>query len=70
MEITDKQKRIVLLIKEKPVITNSQLTKRVGVTDYIIENNLRVLKGKGVIVRKGLKKSGKWILKKVTHPKS
>ena len=70
VEISDKQKCIVLLIKENPTITTSQLAERMGATADIIENNLRILKGKGVIEREGSKKSGKWILKKITHSKS
>jgi ATP-dependent DNA helicase RecG len=66
VEINEKQNNIVLLIRENPAVTTRQLAEKIGAADYIVQNNLKILKDKGVITREGSKKKGKWIMKKAT----
>ena len=54
---------IVRLIKENPSITQSELQKKTGISLGTIKRILPKLQEKGILVRVGGKRFGKWIIK-------
>ncbi len=54
------QIKIINLIKINPTITTQQMAEIIGITKRNIEKNIKVLKDKNLIMRKGGKKEGYW----------
>jgi len=64
----DNQKLILNTIRNNPAISLSQLSKKIGISQTAIENNIAKLKGKGLIKRIGPAKGGHWeIMKRVKN---
>lgn len=61
-EITDVQEKIYVLMKGNPIITISELASAVNTTSRTIERNIAALKEKGLVIRHGGRKDGKWIV--------
>ena len=64
IQITDRQKEIINLIKVSPTITAKQISEALSVTLRTIERNLASLKAIGIVTRKGSDRSGEWIILK------
>ena len=54
---------IIQLIKENPFITQSELQKKTGISLGTIKRIFPKLQEKGILVRVGGKRFGKWIIK-------
>jgi ATP-dependent DNA helicase RecG len=52
--------KILFLLKMNPHITQKELVKETGLSRRGIENNIRILKSKGIIARIGPDKGGYW----------
>ena len=63
-QITKNQKYVLLLIKENPNITATELSKTVGIKKRNIEKHLTYLKDIGLIERIGSDKTGFWQISK------
>ena len=59
---TDEELEIIRLIKEDPSITQSELQKRTGISLGTIKRILPKLQKRGILVREGGKRFGKWIV--------
>lgn len=55
--------KIVQLIKENPSITQKEFQQRTGISLGTVKRILPKLQEKGIIVREGGKRFGKWIIK-------
>lgn len=62
-KLTGDEEKIVLLIKDNSSITQKELHEKSGISLGTIKRILPKLQDKGVLVRSGNKRSGKWILK-------
>lgn len=51
------------MIKENPSITQKELQQRTGISLGTVKRILPKLQEKGIIVREGGKRFGKWIIK-------
>ena len=58
--INGTEKRLLLLIAEGEFYTAAEASLLMGVSKRTIERSLASLKNKGLIVREGSDKSGKW----------
>ena len=59
----DEELEIIRLIKEDPSITQSELQKKTGISLGTIKRIIPKLQKRGMLVRKGGKRFGKWIVK-------
>ena len=59
-----RQKRIIEEIASNPEITAEELTNIISVSLSTIKRNIRQLKEKNLLERKGSDKNGEWIIKK------
>lgn len=62
VKVTDNQKSILQLIGKNNTITTLELSKKVGISQRKIKENLRKLKESGHIIRIGNEKTGHWAL--------
>ena len=60
MELTERQQKILDLIKENPTISAAQMSVMVSVKKRTIERELAILKKQGFINRVGSAKTGHW----------
>ena len=58
--VNERQKQILLDIKENPHITALQLSQKLDVTDKTIKRDLQYLKEKKIIEHVGSDKNGQW----------
>jgi ATP-dependent DNA helicase RecG len=56
--LVENQKKILILIKNKPTITIQELSQSIGISATAIDKNLMRLKEKRIIRRVGNKKMG------------
>lgn len=61
-ELTERQEIIVGFIKENDRITIDEMTEKVKVSEKTIRRELSILYEKGVIIREGGRKDGRWII--------
>ena len=61
-ELTERQEIIVSLVKENDRITIDEMTEKVKVSEKTIRRELSILYEKGVIIREGGRKDGRWSL--------
>lgn len=54
------QEKILKLIKQNPIITQVEMSKKLGITRDGISYNIKILKDNGVIERVGSTKKGSW----------
>ena len=63
MELTERQCKILDLIKENPNISAAQMSVMMSVIKRTIERELSILRKKGLIAREGSPRTGRWIVK-------
>jgi len=61
-KLTERQQKILNLIKETPSITAKQMSETLSVSPRTIERDLSSMKEKGVLIREGKDNGGEWIL--------
>ena len=57
---------ILVLMRQDPAITRVQLAKQLGVEIRTIDYHIKKYRGKGIIQRKGSRKSGVWVVQEST----
>ena len=60
--VTDLERRILLLLHETPTLTGSKLAEDLDIGRGTVKEYLRRLKAKGVLVREGSTRTGRWRL--------
>lgn len=65
--LSSNQDKILKCMKSNPSITAQGLSEIVGISTRKIEENIRVLREKGVIKREGSRKSGQWKIEKTGY---
>ena len=60
---TKEELEIVQLIKENPSITQKEIQQRTGISLGTVKRILPKLQKKGILVREGGKRFGRWIIK-------
>lgn len=63
IKISEKQKKIILMLKENPYCTIKEISDNLDVNHSTVERNIKKLRENGIIERVGAKKDGKWIVK-------
>ncbi|MBQ7634303.1 MAG: putative DNA binding domain-containing protein [Bacteroidaceae bacterium] len=61
-KLTERQQRILNLIKESPTITGKQMSETLSVSQRTIERDLSALQKNGALKREGKDNHGKWII--------
>lgn len=69
-KLSENQRKILLCIKGNEGITQSQLSKEVGISPRNIRNNINRLKELGLLTRIGPDKGGHWEIKVANQAKS
>ena len=59
-EADNRQKKVLLAVKENPSITIRQLTEKTGIAKATLEREIRKMKQNGLIKRIGSDKTGHW----------
>ena len=62
MKLTERQQKILNLIKESPTITGRQMSETLSVSQRTIERDLSALQKIGVLKREGKDNDGMWII--------
>ena len=62
MRLTERQQKILNLIKESPTITGKQMSETLSVSQRTIERDLSVLQKLDVLKREGKDNDGVWIV--------
>ena len=60
--VTDLERRILVLLHDRPTLTGSKLAEDLGIGRGTVKEYLRRLKAKGVLVREGSTRTGRWHL--------
>ena len=60
--VTDLERRILVLLQETPTLTGSKLAEDLDIGRGSVKEYLRRLKAKGVLVREGSTRTGRWRL--------
>ena len=60
-KLTERQWKILDLIKESPTITGKQMSETLSVSQRTIERDLSLLKKMGILKHEGKDNAGKWI---------
>ena len=61
-KLTERQQKILNLIKESPTISAKQMSETLSVTTRTIERDLSLMKKVGVLKREGKDNNGVWII--------
>ena len=61
-KLTERQQKILNLIKESPTITGRQMAEMLSVSQRTIERDLSALQKLGVLKREGKDNDGKWTI--------
>ncbi len=61
-KLTERQQKILNLIKESPTITGKQMSETLSVSQRTIERDLSAMQKKGVLKREGKDNPGVWVL--------
>ena len=61
-KLTERQQKILNLIKESPTITGKQMSEILSVSQRTIERDLSAMQKKGVLKREGKDNDGLWIV--------
>ena len=61
-KLTERQQKILNLIKDSPTITGKQMSETLSVSQRTIERDLSALQKKGVLKHKGKDNDGVWIV--------
>lgn len=63
-KLTERQRKILNLIKESPTITGKQMSETLSVSQRTIERDLSAMQKIGILKREGKDNDGIWIIKK------
>ncbi len=63
MKLTERQYKILNLIKESPTITGRQMSETLSVSQRTIERDLAALQNKGMLRHEGTDNAGSWVIK-------
>ena len=63
-KLTERQQKILNLIKESPTITGRQMSETLSVSQRTIERDLSTLQKKGVLKHEGRDNDGAWVMLK------
>ncbi len=63
-KLTERQQKILNLIKESPTITGKKMSETLSVSQRTIERDLSALQKLGALKREGNDNNGAWIIKK------
>ena len=63
IKISEKQKKIILMLKENPYCTIKEISDKLEVNHSTVERNIKKLRENGIVERVGARKDGKWIVK-------
>lgn len=63
IKISEKQKKIILILKEDPYCTIKEISDKLDVNHSTVERNIKKLRENGIVERVGARKDGKWIVK-------
>ena len=66
-KLTDRQQKILNLIKESPTITGKQMSETLSVSQRTIERDLSTLQKLGTLKHEGKDNDGKWVIISVSH---
>ena len=66
-ELTERQQKILNLIKESPTITGKQMSETLSVSQRTIERDLSTLQKFGALKHEGKDNDGKWVIISVSH---
>ena len=61
-KLTERQQKILNLIKDSPTITVKQMSETLSVSQRTIERDLSAMQKKGVLKREGKDNAGVWVL--------
>ena len=61
-KLSERQQKMLNLIKESPTITGKQMSETLSVSQRTIERDLSTLQKKGVLKREGKDNDGIWII--------
>lgn len=61
-KLTENQKLIVTELRMNHLISLAQLSKKIGISQTAVENNINKLRKGGIIQRIGTTKKGSWIV--------
>ena len=61
-KLTERQQKILNLIKESPTISAKQMSETLSVTTRTIERDLSLMKKAGVLKREGKDNDGVWVI--------
>ena len=64
-KLTERQQKILNLIKEFPTITGKQMSEMLSVSQRTIERDLAALQKLDILKREGKDNDGKWIIVKI-----
>ena len=62
MKLTERQQKILTLVKEFPTITGKQMSETLSVSQRTIERDLSALQKIGVLKREGKDNDGTWVI--------
>ena len=63
VNLSEREQKIIELIRSNPNYNASDIAKELGVTRQTINNQMKMLKEKGIVVRIGADKNGHWEVK-------
>ena len=66
-KLTERQRKILNLIKESPKITGKQMSETLSVSQRTIERDLSTLQKFGALKHEGKDNDGKWVIISVSH---
>ncbi|MBR5911426.1 MAG: winged helix-turn-helix domain-containing protein [Bacteroidales bacterium] len=58
--LSDIQRKIIFLVKENPQLTMNEIGSKIGIGRTKTYQNIKVLREKGFLNRKGRKSDGEW----------
>ena len=61
-KLTERQQKILNLIKESPTITGKQMSETLSVSQRTIERDLSAMQKIGVLKREGKDNDGMWVI--------
>ena len=66
-KLTERQQKILNLIRESPTITGKQMSETLSVSQRTIERDLSALQKIGILKHEGKDNDGKWVVISVSH---
>lgn len=63
-ELSDVQKKIIVLMKKNPKITAEQMSTKLKISTRAVQSHIKILRDSGKVVRTGGNKFGTWVVRK------